>query len=77
MSKVKIKDYQKPQHLVLNALRLVGLDLDYTTADLIHTTYEKINEMGDNFSVKDASIIQYNHEKKWDEYFESINSKKE
>ena len=77
MSKVKIKDYKEPQHLVLNALRLVGLELNYTSADLIHKTLEKVNELGDAFSIKDASIIKVEHEKEWDNYFQEQNTNKE
>lgn len=74
MSNVKIKDYEKPQHLVLVALRLVGLNLNYETADLIHTTLEKVNDLGEKFSIKDASNIQVKHEEKWDRYYQKLNS---
>lgn len=74
MKEVKVKDYEKPQHLVMNALRSVGININYPTADLIHTTLEKANELGEEFSLKDAAKIQVENEKKWDEYFEKLNS---
>ena len=34
--KVEIKDYEQEQHELLIALRMVGLNIDYITTDLIY-----------------------------------------
>jgi len=45
------------EHLRI-AFALAGLSVTKKTAHLIASVYEKVKEMGDNFSVKDATIIE-------------------
>jgi hypothetical protein len=70
--KVKICDYEQRQHHFLAALNLVGIPVDYIMADLIYTTTLKFEEKGGKMDLHDAVEIQYNHDKKWDNYFKTI-----
>lgn len=47
----------KPEDLRI-AFALAGLSVTKKTAHLIATVYERVKELGDNFSVKDAAIIE-------------------
>ena len=46
-----------PEHLRI-AFALAGLSVTKKTAHLIATVYERVKELGDNFSVKEAVIIE-------------------
>ena len=46
-----------PEHLRI-AFALAGLSVTKKTAHLIATVYERVKALGDNFSVKDAAIIE-------------------
>jgi hypothetical protein len=70
--KVKICDYEQKQHHFLAALNLVGIPVDYITADLIYTTTLKFQEKGGKMDLHDAVEIQHSHNKKWDNYFKTI-----
>lgn len=71
MSKVKISDYEETQHLMLAALNLVGIPVDYVTVDLIHTTLTKFTEKKGQMDILDAVYIKENHARKWEEYFKN------
>jgi hypothetical protein len=66
---VKIADYEDKQHLMLAALNMAGLAVDYVTADLIHSTLLKLTEKGGNMDILDAVVVKETHAKKWEEYF--------
>lgn len=74
---VRIKDFDRKTHLTMNALRLCGLDINYTTTDLIVRTLKVLAEKDDQFTVKDGANIQVSHEKYWDEYFKKLKSEEE
>jgi DNA-binding NtrC family response regulator len=50
------------------ALRMVGLNVDYTTSDLIYMMLKALAERGDDFSLQDAAAIQTEHANKWERY---------
>ena len=56
------------------ALNLCNVHTTYEDADLFNTLFNKVNELGGDFTIKDATTIQVDHEKKWREYHE-INQK--
>lgn len=67
--KVKISDYEEKQHIMLAALNLVGIPIDYITVDLIHNVLLKLTEKGGNMDLLDAVMLKETHAKKWDAYF--------
>jgi hypothetical protein len=67
--KVEIADYEEKQHMMLVALNMAGLAVDYVTVDLIHSTLIKFTEKGGNMDMLDAIGVKESHEKKWDKYF--------
>lgn len=67
--KVKISDYEEKQHIMLTALNLVGIPVDYITVDLIHNVLLKLTEKGGNMDILDAVMLKEAHAKKWDTYF--------
>jgi hypothetical protein len=67
--KVRISDYEEKQHIMLAALNLVGIPVDYITVDLIHNILLKLTEKGGNMDILDSVMIKEAHEKKWDNYF--------
>ena len=66
---VKISDYEEEQHLMMLALNLVGLSVNYTTVDLIHSTLNQLKEAKDSMNLYDAVKIKSQHERKWENYF--------
>jgi hypothetical protein len=73
---VKIADYEDKQHLMLAALNMAGLAVDYITVDLIHSTLLKLTEKGGNMDILDAVVVKETHAKKWEEYFKKQNNEK-
>jgi predicted nucleotidyltransferase len=69
MEKVNVSDYEEPQHLMLAALNLAGLPVDYITVDLIHSTLAKLTEKKGQMDILDAVFIKENHARKWEAYF--------
>jgi hypothetical protein len=67
--KVKIADYEEKQHLILAALNLVGIPVDYITVDLIDKVLVKFAEKGGQLNIMDAVEIKEEHAVKWDTYF--------
>jgi len=67
--KVKISDYEDKQHLMMVALNMTGLHVDYVTVDLIHLTLAKLTEKGPAMNVTDAVIVKDTHSRKWSAYF--------
>lgn len=57
------------------ALNLANIHLTYEDAELINTLFRKVDELGGNMTLKDATTIQVAHEKKWREYYEEQPSK--
>jgi|LakMenEpi03Aug12_release.lakeMendotaPanAssembly.Ray.scaffolds.fasta_scaffold400379_2 hypothetical protein len=73
---VKIEDYEIEVHQLLVALNLVGISLDYLTADLIHKTIKRLNEKGKDMSLEDSAELQIEHRTKWKLYFEKLEFEK-
>jgi hypothetical protein len=69
--KVEIQDYEDKQHLMMIALNMSGLAVDYITVDLIHSTLLKLTEKGGQMDILDAATVKENHEKKWKAYFKT------
>ena len=67
--KVEIADYEEKQHMMLVALNMAGLAVDYVTVDLIHSTLIKFTEKSGNMDMLDAVVVKETHAKKWDNYF--------
>jgi hypothetical protein len=67
--KVNIADYEDKQHLMMVALNMVGLHVDYITVDLIHSTLLKLTENGPAMNVTDAVVVKDTHSRKWSAYF--------
>ena len=74
--KVEIKDYEDKQHYLLVALNMVGIHMDYVTADLIHLALTKFTEKGGNMDMLDAASIKEIHAAKWDNYFNPLEKTK-
>lgn len=70
---VKISDYEQEQYLMMLALNLVGLSVNYKTVDLIHSTLNQLKEDKGNMNLYDAVEIKSQHEKKWEDYFKKQN----
>jgi hypothetical protein len=68
--KVKIKDYQEKQHLMLIALNMIGFNVDYVNVDLINSVLLKLSEKGGKMDMLDAINIKNSHEIKWQNYFD-------
>jgi hypothetical protein len=69
--KVEVQDYEDKQHLMMIALNMSGLAVDYITVDLIHSTLLKLTEKGGQMDILDAATVKENHEKKWKAYFKN------
>jgi hypothetical protein len=69
--KVEVQDYEDKQNLMMIALNMSGLSVDYITVDLIHSTLLKLTEKGGKMDILDAAVIKENHEKKWKTYFKN------
>jgi len=69
--KVEVQDYEDKQHLMMIALNMSGLAVDYITVDLIHSTLLKLTEKGGQMDILDAAVLKENHEKKWKAYFKN------
>jgi len=67
--KVKISDYEDKQHLMMVALNMSGLHVDYVTVDLIHLALSKLTEKGSSMNVMDAVVVKESHSRKWSAYF--------
>ena len=67
--KVKVKDFEEKKHLMMAALGMVGIHVDYITIDIISETLDILSEKGGSFLLSDAVELKHNHEKKWDNYF--------
>ena len=74
--KVEIKDYEDKQHYLLVALNMVGIHIDYVTADLINLTLEKLAVKKGNMDMIDAANIKSIHFSKWDNYFNPLEETK-
>jgi hypothetical protein len=74
--KVKISDYEDKQHLMMVALNMVGLHVDYITVDLIHSTLLKLTENGPAMNVTDAVVVKDTHSRKWIAYFKEQENEK-
>lgn len=74
--KVKISDYEDKQHLMMVALNMSGLHVDYITVDLIHLALSKLTEKGSAMNVMDAVVVKENHSKKWTNYFKEQENEK-
>jgi len=79
--KVKIKDRDKEVEMLRMALNMAGINVDHVVTDLINDVFRKLVVKGGQFSMRDATDIQVNHEEKWERYFkkqkESENSDSE
>lgn len=69
--KVEVQDYEDKQHLMMIALNMSGLAVDYITVDLIHSTLLKLTEKGGQMDILDVAVLKENHEKKWKAYFKN------
>ena len=67
--KVEIKDYNREIHLFLVALGMVGIHMNYQTADLILLLQKEL-KVNPEFSIDDATKMQVGWEKYWDKHFE-------
>jgi len=74
--KVKISDYEDKQHLMMVALNMSGLHVDYVTVDLIHLALSKLTEKGSSMNVMDAVVVKESHSRKWSAYFKEQENEK-
>ena len=74
--KVKISDYEDKQHLMMVALNMSGLHVDYVTVDLIHSALSKLTEKGSSMNVMDAVVVKESHSRKWSAYFKEQENEK-
>jgi len=77
VNKVAIKDYENDVHLLLNALSLTGIQIDYPTADLVHSCLKRFNKLKGKMTIKDGIEIKIEHQTKWDLYFKLKEENKE
>jgi hypothetical protein len=68
--RVEISDYEQKQHQFMLALGLVGISVDYITADIIYSITLKLKEKGSKMDIMDIVQLRAEHDKKWDNYFE-------
>jgi len=59
------------------ALNLVGIGVDYRTADLINETLIVLNKKKEKMNLLDSAKIQLEWEKKWDEFFKKLKKDEE
>jgi hypothetical protein len=74
--KVDYKDREEHTTHAHGALRLVGINIDYETTELILTTLEKLKELKGDFTIMDGSKIQAEHEEKWEKYYKEKQEEK-
>ena len=67
--KVKIKDYQEDIHLMLIALNMSGLSVDYITTDLINDVLTVLKKKKGKMDILDSVTIKSKHEEKCSNYF--------
>ncbi len=72
MEKVRVKDYNRKIHKIKTALNMVGINIDYTTTELLLASLEAVKKMGSKFSLDDATNIQFAHREKWEKYFDKL-----
>lgn len=75
--KVEIKDYEQEKHELLISLRMVGLNIDYITTDLIYRVMKIHKEKGGKMDIHDTTTIQHEHAIYWETYFRLKQQKKE
>jgi hypothetical protein len=77
VNKVAIKDYEENVHLLLIALSLTGIQIDYPTADLVYSCLKRFNKLKGKMAISDGVEIKIEHQKKWDLYFKQKEENKE
>ena len=65
---VAFKDRDREVSLLKLMLNLIGINISYTTADLIHTGLNNLDTLKEDFSIQDAIKILNNWEEKWIAY---------
>lgn len=73
MAKVKIKDRDESINKFHLALRLMELNIDYPTSELVFQIVGRINDLNlGEFTMRDALTMQIAHEEFWDTYFKKL-----
>ena len=66
---INIKDRDINVNAFRIAINMVGINIDYKTADLITRVINGVNERGDEFDIKDAAKIEQEWQNDMDKYF--------
>lgn len=69
--RVKQEDREEQVNYLKSALNLGGFAVPYTDTYYIKSIFDKVLELGGNFSIRDVTEIQVKYEEKWKEYFEN------
>jgi hypothetical protein len=72
-SKYKVKDTQ----YIHAGMRMVGIDVNYQTADLIMKVVAKVKEKGGDMNIEDTVEIEMEHERHWNTIQEEIDKEAE
>lgn len=72
---VPIKDRDSEVEKLRLALNMSGVQIEYTTVELVKNIFEEYKELGEDFSIKDSVRIETAWETKWSEYFKTKKSK--
>lgn len=67
---IELKDKTKEVRDLETILNSLGLQVDYTTADLIFRGIKLLEEKGDEATLMDVSKLRADHQKKWELYLE-------
>jgi hypothetical protein len=69
---VQIKDRKKEIEYLRMSLNMVGIVVDYQTADLIIETQKVLKQKKGKMSLRDAENILVWWDNKWQEYFKNL-----
>ena len=67
--KIKLEDRDLRIEYYRLAINMVGISIDYQTTDMIATLIRRIDDIGGDFTLKDAVRIQVECGQRWEEYF--------
>lgn len=73
---VKFEDRKNDVRHLHMAMRIIGYDIRYDQAELVHKAVKLLKKTKGNTTLKDMAKLTAEHFKKWEEYFEKNKKKK-
>lgn len=66
--RVRSEDREEHVNQIFTALRMVGININYETAELIVLTLGELTVKGGEFSIKDAAKLEADWQARWEKY---------